>query len=440
MEGTTRGTSALKIVCWAQVLMVIANLGRIPVVSTDDRTIPITINELCLAAIVGTGLLVMLQRRFAELDRVAVAALVFVCIGGGSAVWSVSRLGLTPFELAVSLAYLARWVMYFGVYLTVVNIVRGQGVEDLWRAVETMLVLLAAFGIIQSAFLPNFAQMIYPESREYIDWDPQGHRLVSTVLDPNIAGSMLMIGLLVQLGRITAGAHVGRARLAIVAVGLVLTISRSAAIGTMFGIMVVLAARGLSKRLARVAVVAGVLLLLASPLLLQYALAYNKFDIGEGTSAGARLTNWLIVLKIISEYPLFGVGFNAYKFAASEYGATTIGPSSYGADGGLLFITALTGIVGIFAYCSMLGLVILRCRSIWRDGSLAPGDRGLAIGTAAGTIGVVISSFFVNAILTTFVMEMLWVLWGITYVVARARRDRRLGHPPVPHAVVALAA
>jgi O-antigen ligase len=237
---------------------------------------------------------------------------------------------------------------------------------------------------------------------------------------------------LVQLGRITAGARVDWRRFAVVSVALVLTISRSAAVGTIAGLGVVLAARGLSRRLVRVAAVAGSLFLLVSPLLLRYALAYHKFSLGEGTSAGARLTNWLIVLRIIGDYPWFGVGFNAYKFAAQDYGANTIGPSSYAADGGLLFITALTGIVGIAVYCAMLGLVIRRCRSIWRDATLPPNERGLAIGTAAATVGIAICSFFVNAILTTFIMQMLWVLWGLTFVIARARDRRARQHAPPP--------
>ena len=437
---TAGGVSALKILCWAQVLMVVANLGRIPLVSTEDRSIAISVNELCLAAILATGLIAVVQQRRARLDRVAIAALIFIGIGAGSAVWSVFRFGMSAFDLAVALAFLVRWVLYFGIYLTIVNVVREDGVDALWRAVETMLVIFAAFGIVQSAFLPNFALMLYPDAREYVDWDPQGHRLVSTVLEPNIAASMLMIGVLVQLARIAMGAHVDPVRFAIVGIGLVLTISRSAALGTIAGLFVILGARGLSRRLMRVALVVGVLMALASPLLLEYALTYRKFDLGEGTSAGARVVNWLIVLKIIADYPWFGVGFNAYKFASVHYGASTIGPSSYAADGGLLFITALTGIIGIIVYGSMLGLVIGRCQSIWRDVTLRPGDRGIAIGTAAGTVGVAVSSFFVNAILTTFVMEMLWVLWGITFVIARARQERRAAIPPAKPAVIALAA
>ena len=65
---------------------------------------------------------------------------------------------------------------------------RGDAVE---RDGEPLA--FAGFGIVQSAFLPNFAQRIYPDARLYLDWDPQGHRLVSTFLDPNFAGAFILL-------------------------------------------------------------------------------------------------------------------------------------------------------------------------------------------------------------------------------------------------------
>src|SRR5690242_1019723 len=111
-----------------------------------------------------------------------------------------------------------------------------------------MLVIFAIFGLIQAAFLPGFAQMITWTARSQA-WDEQGHRLVSTVLEPNIAGTMLMIGSLVHIARIAAGARVSAWKLVIVFAALVVTISRSAAVGLFFGVLVILAARGLSRRL-----------------------------------------------------------------------------------------------------------------------------------------------------------------------------------------------
>ena len=48
---------------------------------------------------------------------------------------------------------------------------------------------LTALGLAVAVFtlaLPGFAQMIYHDNRSF-NWDQQGHRLVSTVLEPNLA-------------------------------------------------------------------------------------------------------------------------------------------------------------------------------------------------------------------------------------------------------------
>jgi hypothetical protein len=427
LPGFDRRISAVTIICWAQLLMVVANLVRIPLVSAGDRDIPITINELCVATIVASAALVMLNARSARLDRVAMIALVFVAIGGTSAVWSVNRFDLTLFQVFVSLAFLARWVMYFGVYVAVINVVQERGVETIWGALELMLMIIAVFGIFQAAFLPGFAQMVYPDSRAYIDWDPQGHRLVSTILDPNLVAAMLMIGLLVQLARVSVGASQPPWRVLIIFVAFTLTLSRGAAMGFVVGSLVLLAARGLSRRLLRAALVAGILMAAASPLLVRYALTYGKFSIGLGSSAALRVESWLEMIGIISAYPIFGVGFNSYKYALIHFGLDRAGLSSYGGDGGLLFIMAMTGIVGLVVYCLMLRQILARCRSIWRDRTVTPEHRGIAIGTAASIVAIVVSSASANAILTTFIMEMFWVLSGLTFVIARARDQRAVG-------------
>jgi O-antigen ligase len=432
-----RRLGALAVLSAAQIIMLVANLGRIPVLSTGDRSVPITLNEMAVGLVLATGFVVVVQKRRFVIDRVALLAMVFAAIGAVSAAWSMRRFGMSLFELLISLAYLARWLMYFAIYLVVINVARAGSEERLWSAVETMLVLFAVFGIFQSAFLPGFAQMVYPDSREYIDWDVQGHRLVSTVLEPNIAGAMLTIGLLVQLARVSVGARVSHWRILVLFTAVVLTLSRSAAVGLFMGALTLILARGLSRRVMRLAAAGAVVILLASPLLLRYAISFGKFTIGSGTSAGARVESWLLALQVIRDHPVLGVGFNAYKYAAQFYGSEQIGASSYGADGGLLFILAMTGVVGLSVYLLMTGYMIARCRSIWRDAALSPEARGLALGTAAATVAVVVLSAFVNAILTTFVMQMLWMLWGITFITARARIGRRSADRGTPLRVVA---
>jgi O-antigen ligase len=432
--------SALSVLVVAQVLMVTSNLGRIPLLSTDDRSVALTVNELCVLAMIGVLFFTVLSTRRFQLDRVAVTALAFAGVGACSAMLSTGPLHMSVFELGIALSYLGRWLMYFAVYLAVINAVHEGGVERLWRGIETMLLALATFGIFQSAFLPDFAQMVYPDSREYIDWDVQGHRLVSTILDPNIAGTLLMIGLLIMLSRASLGVKVSGRRILVIFVALVLTLSRSAVVGLVFGGAVLFAARGLSRRLVRWVLATGGLVLLSLPVLIPFGVAYGKFSIGSGSSAAARLESWALTLRIIGDHPWLGVGFNAYKYAARELGSDFIGTASYGADGGLLFIMAMTGVVGLAVYCAMLWQVIGRCRALWRDAGVPPEGRALAIGTAAATVGVIAQSVFVNAILTTIVMQVLWVVWGLTFVVARARVAGQAPARLAPERLVALAA
>jgi O-antigen ligase len=414
----------IRVFIWAQMVMVVTNLGRIPVLSTEDRDFPIAINELALGAMLVAAAFCVQSWQTVRLDRPALVALLFAAVGGTSALFSINRFDMTTIELIISLSYLGRWLAYFTLYVALINVVKLDGVETLWGAVENMLVLLGAFGIVQSAFLPRFAQMVYENTRSF-NLDEQGRRLVSTVLEPNLAGTMLMIGTLVHAARIATGATVNRWKMTIVFAALVLTISRSAAVGLIFGTIVIFVARGISRRLMRVIIFASAVGVLVSPLLIQYLIAYNKFSIGENSSAAARVSGWIDTLRVISQYPFFGVGFNAYRYAVEHNGGKVLGASSYGADGGLLFIMAMTGIVGLTLYCGMLGLIIARCRAIWRDESIRAEHRGLAIGTAAATVGVVFASTFINALLTTFVMEMLWVLWAASFVIAASGERRQ---------------
>src|SRR5687768_8926709 len=190
----------------AVLLLVVANLGRIPVLDLGERQAPLLVNDLAVLAVLAIGGLAALRWRALKVDSIALAAGVFASIGLLSAIAAMPRFGLSPFEVLAGLAYLARWMVYFGLYVVVINCVKERDVESVWRALEWTMLAFVGFGIIQSVFLPNFAQTIFPESRHYVDWDPQGHRLMSTVLEPNIAAAMILTVLLVQMARIAVGA------------------------------------------------------------------------------------------------------------------------------------------------------------------------------------------------------------------------------------------
>jgi O-antigen ligase len=422
--GFTRPPRSLRVrpgraVQWALVVLAVANLGRIPVLSTGDRAASIVANDIAVSALAAFALIAAVIRRSHWLDRVAQFALIFAAVGLGSALYAVPRFGLAPFELFVSLSYLARWLTYFGVYLFIINTVTADQVPAIWSTLLRVMLVFAAFGVFQAAFLPGFAQIVYPESRAYIDWDPQGHRLVSTVLEPNIAASMIVLILLVQLSQIAFGARIRWWQPILLLTALALTLSRSGLLGLVAGIGFILVARGISVRLIKMFGAILFLSIALLPRLIAFAQVYGKFEMGAGTSAGTRIAAWILAVEAIAAHPFIGVGFNTYGYFNASKGLILRGAASYGSDGGLLFATVMTGLVGLAFYLLMLAAVVRRCRSIWRDELRPSGERGLALGTAAGVIAICVHSLFVNSMFTTFVMELMWVTWGLTFVMAR---------------------
>jgi O-antigen ligase len=399
--------------------MVLGNLGRIPVLFAEGKDAPILVNELLLVGVLGAAAVACLQARSLRLDAVTFAALAFAAIGAGSAFASALEYNLTGAQLVYSLAYLVRWLAYLGLYVAILNTARDEDADTLWATLERMVLVFVAFGVMQAIFLPGFAQRVAPGSGDAMGWDEQGHRLVSTLLDPNFAGALMLIPLLVQLGRMAFGVPVPAWKPLALLTGVLLTASRSSVLGLVVGGTVILAARGLSRRVVRFGALALIVALPFVPLLIRFGAEYNKFSV-DG-SALLRLVAWLRALTVLADHPVFGVGFNTYGFVQQAYGWEIIGRDGFGLDGGLLFVAVMTGLVGLAVYATMLGLVVRRCRRLWRDAGAPLVARGTALGAAASLAAVCVHSIFVNSLLLPFIMEPLAVLWGIVFLYARRR-------------------
>ena len=399
-------------------LMIVANLGRIPLLSTGDREAPLLLNDVCMLFMIGVAALSGVMARSFRLDRVSIIALVFASVGAYSALLAIPRYGLSPFQLLVSLAYLVRWLMYFGLYVAVINVVHADDVLDIWHTLERTILAFATFGLVQAVFIPHFAQVVYPNARVYTDFDEQGHRLVSTVLEPNMAGAMILLVLLVQIAQLAGGDRQARWKPLLLFAALVATLSRSSAVALLTGCLVVLFVRGVSRRAVQAMAFIFVIACAAAPKLIVFATSYNKLKI-DG-SAMTRVVSWLRAFRILSDHPLLGIGFNTYAFVQERYGYVRLGNGTYSLDGGLLFIAVLTGAAGVALFIWMLAVVVRRCRSVWRDPAAPLEWRSLATGIGAGTIALCVHSVFVNSLLTPFVMEPLFLLWGMGFVMARA--------------------
>ncbi len=417
-SGTSRRVRLFGAIRVAVALLIVANLGRVPLLSTGDREAPLLLNDLCMMGILGLGAIAGVTGRSFVIDRLTVLALLFASIGAYSALLAIPRYGISPWQLVISLAYLARWLVYFGFYVVIINVLRDDDVLPLWRTLEATILAFAAFGLLQAVFIPHFAQVVYPDSRVMIDFDEQGHRLVSTVLEPNMAGAMIMLVILVQLAQLAAGARLSSWKPLLLFAALLATLSRSSMLGLLVGGTFILLVRGVSTRLLRVIGTIAVLALGAAPWLLRFATSYNKLRIDA--SALTRVASWIRAIRIFSDHPLLGIGFNTYAFVQESYGYVRLGNGTYSVDGGLLFIALMTGLVGVSVYIAMLIVVLRRCRVVWRSPSATVEFRALATGIAAGTVALCVHSVFVNSLLTSFVMEPLFVLWALSFGLARS--------------------
>jgi O-antigen ligase len=398
-------------------VLLIGNLGRVPVFSTGARDAPILFNDLAVGLLVAAGFVAAVSARSLKIDLVGATGLLFAAVGLASALLASQEFALSAGELIVSVAYLARWVFYFALYIVLINTLRESDVQPVWRALERVVLVFAGFGIVQSLFLPDFAQLVYPESRAYADWDPQGHRLVSTLLDPNFAGALIVMVLLVEIALLARGVPVPIWKAILLLAATLMTASRSSVLALLIGGSVIVVARGLSRRMLRFASLALVLLAISAPVLLEFARRYNKLQIDR--SALGRITLWLRGLEVFADHPVLGVGFNTWGYVQERYGYTRLFASSYGLDGGLLFIAVMTGLVGLSLYVFMIGTVARRGRAIWRDERYDERERGLALGVVAATIAMCVHSLFTNSLLLPILMEVLWILWALVFAMKR---------------------
>jgi hypothetical protein len=420
-----RIASILKV---AIALLVVANLGRIPVMATGGKDAPIFLNDLLVVVVVLAGGLACLRTHSLRIDSVGSAALAFAAVGGLSTILAIPRFELGAFEFVFSIAYLVRWLTYFGIYLVVINCLRRTDVAPVWGTLQAMVLVFAGFGILQSIFLPGFAQIVYPDSVVGVDWDYQGRRLVSSFLDPNFAGMLIAMILLVLLAQLSYGVHVPPWRLLLLFTALLLTVSRSAVLAFLTGMIVIWFVRGISRRVVRAGLLVGVLLIPFLPSILEYAVALNKLKVDA--SALGRVVSWMRGIELFADHWLLGIGFNTFGFVQQYYGFPIRAKDSFGMDGGLLFIAVMTGVVGVTLYTAMVVLVLRRCRALWRDANRVAEERGLALGVAAATAALLVHSVFLNSLMYPFLLGPLWILWALSFLVSQSRHAPGEGAEP----------
>ncbi len=408
------------------LLLFLGQLIRLPVALVPFHNTAVLPNDVGLVAFTIILLLRKLWQRklFVRNGALTKTILAFIIVATVSLLFNFHYYFLSTKEFTVSALYFARWVVYCLPYFFVVELVRArEHVRRFSWVLGAGLLAFAAFGIYQAIFLPDFAFMVHPEDTA-ADWDLQYNRLVSTFLDPNLAGCLIAVGLAFAVAFVMEGYRKAWYVVALFGTALILTYSRGGVLSFALGYLYLLTA-GKNKRRGIIALVmVGFIVLAAAPYVISHAQEYGKFTISDYSSQ-SRLDAWMLCLKMIRDNFFFGIGFDTLPYVVRRYDYYAVGGTAFGLmGGGLLFVFVLSGVFGCAVYTYLFGKVCWISRVVHKN-STDGFFRVLAKGTLASTIILVVNSMFASSMLYAFIMEFFWLLYGLlNFVYLSAQREK----------------
>ena len=315
-------------------------------------------------------------------------------------------------------------------YFTVLNCVRARRqLEQLVAALVIAGAAAAALGLVlyflpaatATALLSSLRPLGYPggDVLRYIA-DTTVQRAIGTAIDPNILGALLMLAAAVAVGQAVSPRPVLDRRLILsllvpLIAGLLLTYSRSSWMG-----------------LAAAAMFVGTLRyrrLWLAFLLVAVALYLGILPQGEGfvghlqsgleardQASAMRLGEYRDALRLIGQYPWFGVGFGVAPDVDLYIGVSSI----------YLLLAEQMGLVGLAAYLLAVGTVLWRALRVLLAERPEPDVDALLLGTTAAFVAALTAGVFDHHFVNLrfpHVVGLFWLLAGLTMVGVRLARQ-----------------
>lgn len=353
----------------------------------------ITVLDTVVLILCILGLL-HLRFRFKKPPLPFIGALLFIFVAVLSLI--LSPLRLTFPQYFSSFLYTVR----FGAYVLLGWEIYSGAFSQLKNRIPEILIFsglfLSILGLLQFIFLPDLRFLTSG------GWDAHYYRTASTFLDPNFLGGYLSLTLILLFQNRSMTKKWNILFFTIIYLALLTTFSRSSYIMFLTGFLT-LAFLKRSIKLVFLTIILFSILLFSFKIYIQ---AINKITpLDRNQTASLRFSTWQHGLEIFQRYPVLGVGFNAYNFALRQYqlgdeqflggkGATTN-------DSSLLYILSTTGILGFVSYfLFILGIIKSKSYSL-----------------IAGTIGLLIHSFFVNSLFYPFML--IWIILSLSATYAK---------------------
>ncbi|MEK7551713.1 MAG: O-antigen ligase family protein [Patescibacteria group bacterium] len=388
------------IIIFLLVIFPIAEIGKI-----RFGSITFSLNDILLFSVFLLWIVIDYKKIKKTKFKLLKPISIFILIGVFSLV--VNFLNLKLNEFFVALLYLLRWVLYASFYFILVT----RDKEFLNKIKHLLLIpisIVLSLGILQFIYYPSLRNLFY------LGWDEHLYRLFSSFLDPNFAGTFLVISLFYLIYtswqlflKKKNNLFVFTSALTIINfVSIYLTYSRSALIMLLVSLIVFLLLVKKIKILF-ILILVFILLILFSP----KAFQTEGTNIFRVFSSQERVKSAQIAVNIIEKSLIFGVGFNAYRYAQNKYAnlndtnwETT--HSGAGTDNSFLFVLATTGILGFAAYLYLIYKMFLLGKEKLNN--------PMSIILISVLSGLLINSLFINSLFYVFILQWVWMFAAFT--------------------------
>ncbi|RLC96672.1 MAG: hypothetical protein DRI77_08255 [Chloroflexi bacterium] len=355
---------------------------------------------------------------------------VFMLLAIGSFIFGLSNAPATSYVLR----HFGEILLSVGLFFLVVNTVRDTArLERVARALILGAFAAAALGIllyVVAAYvsddlvisaLSKLARLGYPTGPgvlRYIRDDPElPMRATSTSVDPNVLGSLLNLTLGIAMPQLFAARPLFRRRyllpiLGVMALCLVLTISRGSLVGLTIALVVIATLR--YRKLGPLLLAALVIVLLLAP---GYVAHLAQGVQGQDLATQMRFGEYKDAFILIGRYPWLGVGFGGSPDIDTYVGVANV----------YLLIAEEMGLVGLTSFLVVMVVLFVR---FWRTRSLAataPELEPLWWGLHAGLIGALaggmVDHYFFNLDFHHSV-TLFWLVVGLAAAATEIIRRR----------------
>jgi len=373
-----------------------------------------TFLDAALAAFVfvwAIGLLTGRDRRFVGSSMgLAVAAFLILAIFAFALGAANARPSVTTIR---RFAEIALGILLFFV---VINVIRQQ--EDLEWAGRVLMLAGAGAAVIGIAFyvIPEewtvrifnaLTRFDYPGgygALRYVEDDPeQAMRAIGTAIDPNTFGGMLILFSALLAPQLFSPRPLFRRWLvalmfAVTVLCLYLTYSRSAMLGLASAIVFIALLR--YRKLLWLGVV-GLLLLLLLPQTQEYVARFVAGIQGQDLATQMRFGEYRDALRLISRYPVFGVGFSGVPDIDLYLGVSSV----------YLLMAENMGVVGLLAFLLAMIVFFVMVLRTARAGLLDDRREALLLGLSGAVAGVLVSGVLDHYLFNLAYPHMVSLFW-----------------------------